>query len=104
MDARQLRYFLAVIDHGGFIRMYVAQPSLSQAIAGFERELGVPLFHRVGRGVVPTDALPGGPFQPDARETSLIGPGRTFSIGMPLQVKVGSTDELLGRIEFSLAS
>src|SRR5262245_10382119 len=34
----------------------VAQPSLSQAIAGFERELGMPLFHRVGRGVVLSDA------------------------------------------------
>jgi ribonuclease R len=54
-------------------------------------------------GVLPVDALPGGPFQPDARETSLVGPGSTFSIGMPLQVKVASTDELLGRIEFSLS-
>lgn len=54
-------------------------------------------------GVVPVDALPGGRFQPDARETSLIGSEKTFSIGMPLQVKVSSTDELLGRIEFTLA-
>jgi ribonuclease R len=53
-------------------------------------------------GVLPVDALPGGPFQPDARETSLVGPGSTFTIGMPLQVKVSSTDELLGRIEFTL--
>jgi ribonuclease R len=54
-------------------------------------------------GVVPVDALPGGPFQPDARETSLVGPGSTFTIGMPLQVKVSSTDELLGRIEFTMS-
>jgi ribonuclease R len=54
-------------------------------------------------GVLPVDALPGGPFQPDARETSMVGPGSTFTIGMPLQVKVASTDELLGRIEFSLS-
>ena len=69
MDARQLRFFLAVIDCEGFSRaaeqLYIAQPSLSQAIAGLERELGVALFHRVGRGVIPTDA---------AKE--LIGPAR----------------------------
>lgn len=59
MDARQLSYFLAIVDHGGFGRaaehLHIAQPSLSQAIAGLERELGVDLFHRVGRGVVLTD-------------------------------------------------
>ena len=69
MDARQLKFFLAVIDHEGFSKaadqLYIAQPSLSQAITGLERELGVALFHRVGRGVVPTDA---------AKE--LIGPAR----------------------------
>jgi DNA-binding transcriptional LysR family regulator len=69
VDARQLRFFLAVIDHGGFSRaaeqLYIAQPSLSQTIAGLERELGVALFHRVGRGVVPTDA-----------GKELIGPAR----------------------------
>jgi DNA-binding transcriptional LysR family regulator len=60
MDARQLGYFLAVVDHGGFGRaaeqIRIAQPSLSQAIATLERELGVPLFHRVGRGVVLSEA------------------------------------------------
>jgi ribonuclease R len=52
-------------------------------------------------GVVPVDALEAGPYRPDTRETSLVGPKRTFTIGMPIQVKVVSTDELLGRIEFS---
>lgn len=60
MDARQLGYFLAVVDHGGFGRaaeqIHLSQPSLSQAIANLERELGVPLFHRVGRGVVLSEA------------------------------------------------
>lgn len=32
-------------------QLHVAQPSLSQAIRGFESELGVQLFHRVGRGL-----------------------------------------------------
>lgn len=55
MDVRQLEYFLAVVDHGGFTRgaaaVHIAQPSLSQAIAGLERELGLELFVRTGRSV-----------------------------------------------------
>jgi DNA-binding transcriptional LysR family regulator len=69
MDVRQLRFFLAVVDHGGFSKaaeqLMVAQPSLSQAIAGFERQLGMPLFHRVGRGVVLSEA-----------GKALVGPAR----------------------------
>lgn len=69
MEVRQLKFFLAVVDHGGFSKaaehLMVAQPSLSQAIAGFEKELGTPLFHRVGRGVVVSDA-----------GQALIGPAR----------------------------
>lgn len=45
MDIRQLRYFLAVIDQQSFPRVAeqldITQPSLSRAICGFERELGV---------------------------------------------------------------
>jgi DNA-binding transcriptional LysR family regulator len=69
VDIRQLKYFLAVVDHNGFSRaaqhLMVAQPSLSQAIANFERELGVPLFHRIGRGVVLSEA-----------GSALVGPAR----------------------------
>ncbi len=53
-------------------------------------------------GVVPADGLPGGPFRPDARELSLVGKERTFTVGMPVTVKVASTDEQLGRIELAL--
>jgi DNA-binding transcriptional LysR family regulator len=70
MDARQLKYFLAVVDEGGISRaadaLLIAQPSLSQAIGTLERELGVPLFHRIGRRLVLSDA-----------GQTLIGPART---------------------------
>lgn len=60
MDVRHLEYFLGIVDHGGFARaaeaLHIAQPSLSQAIRRLERELGVELFHRLGRGVRLTDA------------------------------------------------
>src|SRR3954451_3597915 len=60
MDLRKLRLFLGVVDGGGMTRAaeaeHVSQPSVSQAIQELERELGTPLFHRVGRRVVLTPA------------------------------------------------
>ncbi|MGH3491884.1 MAG: LysR family transcriptional regulator [Sciscionella sp.] len=67
MDSRQLHYFLAIVEHGGITRaaaaLHIAQPSLSQTLRGMERELGVELFHRVGRRLVLT-----------AAGTALLGP------------------------------
>ncbi|MEV0698079.1 LysR substrate-binding domain-containing protein [Saccharopolyspora sp. NPDC050389] len=69
MDARQLRCFLAVVDHGSVTRaaaaLYVSQPSLSQTIRSLERELGTELFHRVGRAL-----------QLSAAGQALLGPAR----------------------------
>lgn len=60
MENRHLRHFLAVVDQGGVTRaaehLRIAQPSLSQSIKGLEKELGVPLFHRVGRTMVLSSA------------------------------------------------
>lgn len=60
MDIRQLTYFLGIVEHGGFGRaaehLHVAQPSLSQAVAALERDLGVRLFHRLSRGIELTEA------------------------------------------------
>lgn len=55
-----LRYFLAVIDQGGFSRAaeacHVTQPTLSAGIARLERDLGRPLFTRHSRRVELTAA------------------------------------------------
>ncbi len=58
MELRSLRYFLAVIDEGGFRgaarKLLVTQPPLSREIQRLERELGAPLFDRSSRPVAPT--------------------------------------------------
>ncbi|TDC83097.1 LysR family transcriptional regulator [Actinomadura sp. 7K507] len=60
VDLRLLRFFVAIIDHGGVTRaaeaLYVAQPSVSQALRTLEQRVGVSLFERVGRGLRLTDA------------------------------------------------
>jgi LysR family carnitine catabolism transcriptional activator len=60
MDLRQVEYVLAVVERGSFTKaaasMDVSQPSLSDGIRRLESELGVRLFHRLGRTVGLTDA------------------------------------------------
>ncbi|OLF10248.1 LysR family transcriptional regulator [Actinophytocola xinjiangensis] len=77
MDVRQLRYFLAVVDHGSVHRaareLFVAQPSVSQALRALERDLGAELFHRTGRRLVLTAAGEG-----------LVEPARDVLAGLRL--------------------
>ena len=60
MDARQLEYFLAVVEHGGISRaaaaLHIAQPSLSHGLKQLERELRGELFIRTSRGAQLTAA------------------------------------------------
>lgn len=58
LSLHQLTCFLATYEHGSLTRaaeeLGYSQPSVSEQIRALEKTLGVQLFRRVGRGVVPT--------------------------------------------------
>jgi LysR family nitrogen assimilation transcriptional regulator len=60
MELRQLRYFVAIVDHGSLSRaarvLHIVQPALTQQIQLLEDELGALLLHRSARGMQATDA------------------------------------------------
>lgn len=94
MELRQIEYFLAVVEHGGIggasVSLGVTQPTVSQALRALERELGVQLFHRIGRGMVPS-----------AAGRALVGSARQIvrdveSVDDALAV---GSDQITGRVE-----
>lgn len=58
MTLQQIRYVIAISENGSLNKasevLYVAQPSLSESVKELERELGITIFHRSGRGVTLT--------------------------------------------------
>ena len=58
LTIQQLRYFVAVAEHGSFSAtapdLYTTQSNLSASISELERELGVEVFNRSSRGVTLT--------------------------------------------------
>ncbi|MFG2129722.1 LysR family transcriptional regulator [Streptomyces sp. NPDC048751] len=96
MDIRQLEYFLAIVDHGGFNRaaaaLYVSQPALSQTVRSLERDLAADLFHRIGKRAVLTEA-----------GRALIEPARAAVRGMETaRASVDAVQELrAGRLDIA---
>jgi len=58
ISLKQMRYALAVEKHMHFGRAasasFVTQPALSQQITLLEEQLGMPIFERMGKSVIPT--------------------------------------------------
>lgn len=53
MDFRELSYIIALAKHGTIVQaakeLYISQPSLSKFLQRKQKEIGVPLFERIGK-------------------------------------------------------
>lgn len=98
MDLQKLEYFLAVSERGSInataAALGVAQPTISQALKALETELGVRLFHRIGRGMVLTSA-----------GHQLLSPARRMIRGAAEAAATVSTDltQLRGVVSIAVA-
>ena len=85
MTIQQLKYAITIAKMGSFNKasevLYVAQPSLTGAIRELEKELGITIFYRSGRGVTLTN---------DGEEF-LQHAGRVYQQYEQLQEKYGSS-------------
>ena len=59
MTLNQLNYVITIAEQGSINKaaqqLYISQPSLTSAVQELEKELGIVLFHRSGRGVTLTN-------------------------------------------------
>ena len=59
MTIQQLRYVTVICDEGSLNKaseqLYISQPSLTSALQELEKEIGITVFNRSGRGVTPTN-------------------------------------------------
>ncbi|MBW3652562.1 MAG: LysR family transcriptional regulator [Actinobacteria bacterium] len=92
MNLQQLQYVLASLEHGSFSAaaqaLHLAQPSLSEQIRLLEAELGVALFQRVGRGLVPTEAARA--LRPHAEAALAAVEAARASVGAVRELRAGT--------------
>ena len=59
MTIQQLKYVLTIVESGSLNKaaevLYISQPSLTSSVQELERELGITVFNRSGRGVTLTN-------------------------------------------------
>ena len=117
MEARELRYFVAVAEELHFgraaQRLGIAQPPLSRAIGQLERRLGATLLHRTSRSVTLTEAgdvlLREGRAALDALDaaehrTRRAARAATGQAGVTLAAKAGASDELVAKLLHAYAA
>jgi len=92
MTLQQLQYVLATFEHGSFSAaaeaLHLAQPSLSEQVRRLEAELGVALFQRIGRGLVPTEA--GRTLRPHAEAAVAAVEAARESVGAVRELRGGT--------------
>ena len=58
MTLQQIHYVITISEQGSFNKasevLYISQPSLTESVRELEKELGISVFHRSGRGVTLT--------------------------------------------------
>jgi LysR family nitrogen assimilation transcriptional regulator len=117
MNLRQLQYFVEVSELESVTkaadRLHIAQPALSRHMRTLERDLGVRLFEREGRGIVLTNA--GVVFRDRVRmllreldraqlEVKALSrsPGGRIDFGMPFSISQALTRALVKRMQQEL--
>jgi DNA-binding transcriptional LysR family regulator len=92
LSLHQLRVFLTAYELGSLTaaaeQLGYAQPSISEQIRGLEKTLGVQLFHRVGRGVVPTTAAD--ELRPHAERTIAAAEGARRAVQAVTALETGT--------------
>lgn len=89
MEIHQLEYFVATVETSSFSRAAercnVAQPSLSQQIMKLEKEIGHPLFDRLGRKIALTDV--GRQLLP--RANAILDELQNIKVGIQIAIQEG---------------
>ena len=84
-DWTLIRSFLAALDHGSLLgaarALKASQPTIGRHIAELESQLGVVLFERTGRGLLPSDAALRLAEPARAMETAALKLARTATVG-----------------------
>lgn len=101
METRDLQTFLAVVQAGSITGaaglLGRSQPAVTRVIQELEAELGFALFHRLGRGIVPTEE--GVAFEEEARRlllsfTEIAARARALAAGRGGMLQVAATSAI----------